>query len=90
MTAATYNKHHARRKDNKHESGIFVEYNPTYIPKHAKKIYRIYRVIGPGGPEETFDVYGIEEARKYILGCLDWEVTDCYGRIVDPRIVLYT
>lgn len=92
MTIAMYDKYHAtnRRKRGNHESCIFVEWNPNYTPKHAKKLYRVYRVLGPAGPEESFDVYGIDKVREVILGCWDWDVTDEHGYPVDPRIVLYS
>ena len=47
-----------------------------YKPKHAKKWYHVWRVLGPGGPEEELDVLGREESRDIVKGCWDWEITD--------------
>lgn len=53
-----------------------------YKPKHAKQWYNVWRVLGPAGPEERIPVLGIEEAKKAVLGCWDWEVTDTKGELV--------
>lgn len=60
----------------------------TYTGKHEKKHYNVWRVLGPAGPEETFTVYGIEEAGKAILGCWDWEVTAMNGNTVEDSVLV--
>ena len=51
-----------------------------YAGKHEKKWYNVYRVVGPAGPEEQFQVYGIDEARKTVQGCWDYEITAANAR----------
>lgn len=48
----------------------------TYKGKHEKRWYTVWRVLGPGGPEETIQVFGRDEAIKATLGCWDWCVKD--------------
>lgn len=74
MTRSTYDKYH--------------DSPDPYVPKHAKKWYNVWRVLGPAGPEERFPVLGAEEARQAIKGCWDWEVTDTSGNLV-PDSLLY-
>ena len=51
--------------------------NNEYIPWHAKRGYTIYRVLGPGGPEERYLFTGtLGAAIQETAGCYDWCVTD--------------
>ena len=54
----------------------------TYIPKHAKKWYTVYRVLGPAGPEVTETVLGLDEVKSLIRGCWDWDIFDMNGNPV--------
>lgn len=53
-----------------------------YIGKHAKKWYDVWRVLGPAGPEETISVYGLDEAKKAVEGCWDYEITRYDGKVI--------
>ena len=46
-----------------------------YKPKHERKWYVVYRVLGPAGPEETFPVYGFDNAKEAVKGCWDYDIT---------------
>jgi hypothetical protein len=46
----------------------------NYTPKHAKRWYRVWRVLGPAGPEVTTYVLGRQEAEQICYGCWDWEI----------------
>jgi len=48
----------------------------VYIGKHEKHEYRVWRVLGPAGPEEVITVHGKEELSKAITGMWDYEVAD--------------
>ena len=49
----------------------------SYIPKHEKRTYLIYRVLGPGGPQERYLFEGtMRQAILETVGCWDWCVTD--------------
>lgn len=61
--------------------------SPTYKGKHEAKLYHIWRVIGPAGPEEMFVVYGIKFAKEAILGCWDFEVRDENGKDVTWAVI---
>lgn len=43
--------------------------------KHEKKLYRVWRVLGPAGPEVEELIYGLQEARDLCIGCWDYEIT---------------
>lgn len=45
-----------------------------YVGKHAKKWYRVWRVLGPGGPQEEINIFGKQEAEALCEGCWDWEI----------------
>lgn len=80
MTRETYRKSHSLK--GKHENNIVSEINPYYEPKHGMKLYYVWRVLGPAGPQETICVYGIDNVKQAILGCWDWEVSTADGKVV--------
>ena len=45
-----------------------------YVGKHAKKWYRVWRVLGPAGPQEETFIFGRQEAEELCVGCWDWEI----------------
>ena len=54
-----------------------------YKGKHVKRWYRVWRVFGPGGPQQEIQVLGFDEAKQMCFGCWDWEVTDAEtGKVV--------
>ncbi len=61
-----------------------------YAARHAKKWYRVWRVLGPAGPVRTEFVLGRQEAEALCKGCWDWEiepVEDLNGtRLIDALI----
>ena len=59
------------------------KHDVPYIGKHAKKMYKVYRVLGPAGPEEILEAYGLDEVRQLISGCWDWEVVTLDGKEVN-------
>lgn len=61
----------------------YHEMHDEYVGKHEKKLYTVWRVLGPAGPQEQFDVLGLDEAIQATIGCWDWEVKDkVTGRII--------
>ena len=60
----------------------YDKHHKEYIGKHEKKLYNIWRVLGPAGPQESFCVYGIGRAREAVKGCWDYEVTTIDGKVV--------
>ena len=48
----------------------------VYVGKHEKHEYRVWRVYGPAGPEETITVFGKEALKKATKGMWDYEVAD--------------
>jgi len=81
MIKNTYDKYHVI-KQGKHESGTIKETESLYKPKHMKQWYKVWRVLGPAGPQEVLPAFGLEEAKKLIKGCQDWEVTNMTGEVV--------
>ena len=56
----------------------------VYIGKHQKHEYKVWRVLGPGGPQEEIIVNGKEELKDSITGTWDYEITDLTtGEVVD-------
>lgn len=55
-----------------------------YEPRHAKQRYHVMRVIGPAGPVEHLEIFGLDEARKSTAGCWDWQIT----RIKDGKEIV--
>ena len=53
-----------------------------YKGKHTAKLYSVWRVVGPAGPQERFDIMGFDNAKKAVDGCWDYEVKDMQGRVV--------
>ncbi len=45
-----------------------------YAARHAKRWYRVWRVLGPAGPVRTEFVLGRQEAEALCKGCWDWEI----------------
>lgn len=48
----------------------------VYKGKHEPHNYKVWRVLGPGGPEETVYVVGKQAAKAAVNGCWDYEVTN--------------
>ena len=48
----------------------------VYVGKHEKHKYKVWRVLGPAGPEEDIIVYGKEELKEAITGTWDYEAID--------------
>lgn len=71
MTKETYDRHHNEQYE--------------YCGKHAKRWYEIWRVYGPTGPSQHLLAYGLNEAKKAILGFYDYDVTELDGTPVDPK-----
>ena len=63
------------------------KHHTEYTGKHAPKFYKVYRVLSPTGPEETFVVLGLKEARQAICGCWDYDVTDLENNPVNEYIL---
>ena len=69
-----------------HLEDIFVDANaedrPIFCPIKGgtgavkKPLYNVWRVLGPGGPQETIPAYSLEEAQSLCAGCWDFDVTD--------------
>ena len=59
------------------------------VGKHEKKWYSVWRVLGPGGPEDAMSVYGLENAAKYTSGCWDYTVRRPDGTFVPENIISY-
>ena len=77
MTRETWTKHNMPTEYiGKHASPA------EYQGKHAEKLYNVWRVYGPSGPEETIYVLGWDNAKKAVSGCWDYEVTTMEGDIV--------
>ena len=56
----------------------------VYIGKHEKHKYKVWRVLGPGGPQEEIIVNGKEELKDSIAHTWDYEITDLTtGEVVD-------
>lgn len=53
----------------------YVETHGLYKGKHFKKEYRIWRVLGPAGPVQEFNVIGLDEAKRAVLRCWDYTIT---------------
>lgn len=66
MTVDTYNKYNT----------------PQYRGKHEKQWYNVWRVWGPGGPQEEIRVYGRQEAKEAIAGMWDAEIRNERGEVV--------
>ena len=49
--------------------------NIPYQPKHAKRMYHVWRVLTVAGPQEEFDILGRDDAIQAVNGCWDWEIT---------------
>ena len=63
-------------------------HHPTeYVGKHAPKWYNVWRVLGPAGPQQEFLAYGLEEVKKAVKGCWDYEVTTTDGQLIDERLL---
>lgn len=45
-----------------------------YAARHAKRWYRVWRVLGPAGPVRTEFILGRQEAEARCRGCWDWEI----------------
>ena len=45
-----------------------------YAARHAKRWYRVWRVLGPAGPVRTEFILGRQEAEALCRGCWDWEI----------------
>lgn len=72
MTASEYKRRMGLTVDH-----TVIEVIDEYIPWHAKRGYTIYRVLGPGGPEERYLFTGtLGAAIQETSGCYDWCVTD--------------
>ena len=82
MTRNTYEKYHFQRYEGKHESNRTTTTEVNYVPKHAAQWYNVWRVLGPAGPQESMQAYGLEEVRYLISGCHDYEVTTLDGKEV--------
>lgn len=54
-----------------------------YKGKHCKKTYHVWKVLGPAGPLQEYDILGLDEARKSVEGAWDAEIT----RIEDGRVI---
>ena len=43
--------------------------------KHCKKLYHVWVVLGPAGPAQEYDIWGLEEAKQSVQGAWDYEIT---------------
>lgn len=67
---------------------MYDKYNPdSYVGKHEKKTYTVWRAIGPARPAETFVVEGLDKVRELVDGCYSWDVTDIDGNPVQTRTI---
>ena len=81
MTKATYNKFNDIEYKGKHAGRIKIG-NIPYTPKHAAKLYYVYRVLSAIGPEENLTVYGLDRVKELITGCWDYDVLTSDGKVV--------
>ena len=54
----------------------------TYVGKHEKKWYNVHRVLGPGGPSETIQIYGLDAAKDAVKDIYGYKITTLDGRTV--------
>jgi len=59
------------------------------VGKHEKQWYSVWRVLCPGGPEETVKVYGLDAALRAVIGCWNWQVKDMNGNIVPDKKIIF-
>ena len=59
-----------------------------YTGRHEQRDYRVWRVLGPAGPVQEFNVHGIQAAADAIVGGYDYEVTNLATGIPVPTHIL--
>lgn len=58
-----------------------------YTARHAKRWYRVWRVLGPAGPVRTEFVLGRQEAEALCRGCWDWEINPIDDRLIRKALI---
>ena len=59
----------------------YIEMHGLYQGKHFKKEYHVWRMIGPSGPVQEFNLIGLDEAKQAVNWCWKYRIIRvCDGR----------
>lgn len=62
----------------------YLKRNEIYMPRHGKQMYHVLIVRSPAGPQEQYNILGLDEAKGFVYGAWDYEII----RISDGKVIL--